>query len=436
MHVLFESSRLIGRRAASRFASDVHARVRPLRARAYACRREPRRRLPGEAGRRARRHPLRRLGQPRPRHHRLRLHEGDRRLLRPGPADRRADRARRPASMSTACATAASRGSSSAPTTAIGSSPPRSAAVLAYRSPRSTARRPILMSPPRWSGGAISSSSWSSRAAAPRSRSPRRMMRGAHLGVIIDQRIGDTALPFFGRPALSNPIVGLLARHFECPVHGARAIRLPGGRFLMEMSPPLEFPRDDKGRVDAEATNLMVHGVVESWVREHPEQWLWLHDRWRMREGKGRAAAVGGRVAGMRQSRRPATAICLIAYSATRRPSREQSGNLGPCSPISVSRAGRRTPIRPCHGGAARRRPAAAGAGLRHGHRAAAGHRPARRRSRPRRRRRDLDRRDQVVGRGFPRRPEMAGYRLSCDRLFFATHAAVPADIFPEPTPA
>jgi KDO2-lipid IV(A) lauroyltransferase len=107
------------------------------------------------------------------------------------------------------------------------------------------------------------------------------MMRGSHLGVIIDQRIGDDALPFFGRPALSNPIVGLLARHFECPVHGARAIRLPGGRFFMEMSPPLELPRDDKGRVDADATNRLVHGTVESWVREHPEQWLWLHDRWR-----------------------------------------------------------------------------------------------------------------------------------------------------------
>jgi KDO2-lipid IV(A) lauroyltransferase len=108
-------------------------------------------------------------------------------------------------------------------------------------------------------------------------------MRGSHIGVIVDQRLGEgVSLPFFGRPALSNPIVGLLARHFECPVHGARAVRLPGGRFFMEMSPPLDLPRDGKGRVDADATNRLVHGVVESWVREHPEQWLWLHDRWRM----------------------------------------------------------------------------------------------------------------------------------------------------------
>jgi len=109
------------------------------------------------------------------------------------------------------------------------------------------------------------------------------LMRGSHIGVIIDQRISEGPLiPFFGRPAHSNPIVGLLARHFECPVHGARSIRLPGGRFHAEFSPPLELPRDQKGRVDADATNRLVHGMVESWVRERPEQWLWVHDRWRL----------------------------------------------------------------------------------------------------------------------------------------------------------
>src|SRR5258707_5794843 len=109
------------------------------------------------------------------------------------------------------------------------------------------------------------------------------LMRGSHIGVIIDQRISEgVPIPFFGRPALSNPIVGLLARHFECPVHGARSVRLPVGRFFMEMSPPVELPRDGSGRVDADATNRLVHSMVESWVRERPEQWLWLHDRWRM----------------------------------------------------------------------------------------------------------------------------------------------------------
>jgi KDO2-lipid IV(A) lauroyltransferase len=108
------------------------------------------------------------------------------------------------------------------------------------------------------------------------------LMRGSHIGVIVDQRISEgPAIPFFGRPAHSNPIVGLLVRHFECPVYGVRTVRRPGGGFWTEMTAPLELPRDAKGRIDADATNRLVHGVVESWIREHPDQWLWMHDRWR-----------------------------------------------------------------------------------------------------------------------------------------------------------
>jgi Kdo2-lipid IVA lauroyltransferase/acyltransferase len=39
--------------------------------------------------------------------------------------------------------------------------------------------------------------------------------------------------------------------------------------------------RDAEGRIDVAGTMQAVTSVVESWVREHPEQWLWLHRRWR-----------------------------------------------------------------------------------------------------------------------------------------------------------
>ena len=97
-----------------------------------------------------------------------------------------------------------------------------------------------------------------------------------------DQRITEgVKLPFFGRPAWSNPIIGILARHYETPVYACRTVRRPGGRFWTEMTAPLEFPRDAKGRIDADGANRMIHGLVESWIREYPEQWLWQHRRWR-----------------------------------------------------------------------------------------------------------------------------------------------------------
>jgi KDO2-lipid IV(A) lauroyltransferase len=108
------------------------------------------------------------------------------------------------------------------------------------------------------------------------------MRSGKHVGIVVDQRIKEgVPISFMGRQALANPIVGVLARLFECPVIGAVATRLPDGRYRVEVTPPLELPRDAKGRVDADAVNRAVHATVERWIRENPDQWLWLHDRWR-----------------------------------------------------------------------------------------------------------------------------------------------------------
>ena len=106
--------------------------------------------------------------------------------------------------------------------------------------------------------------------------------KGGHLGMLIDQHFTRGVLvPFFGRPALTNPIMGKFARRFDCPVHGVRVIRLPGRRFRIELTPPLDLPRDEAGEIDVQGAMAMMTAVVEGWVREHPEQWLWMHRRWR-----------------------------------------------------------------------------------------------------------------------------------------------------------
>ncbi|MCX5495093.1 lipid A biosynthesis lauroyl acyltransferase [Kaistia dalseonensis] len=106
--------------------------------------------------------------------------------------------------------------------------------------------------------------------------------RGEHLGILTDQHHGSgPRVPFFGRMVAANPLVARLARQYDCPVHGARTIRLPDGRFRVELTPPLDMPRDAEGLVDVTAGTAAVMAVVEGWVREHPEQWLWLHNRWR-----------------------------------------------------------------------------------------------------------------------------------------------------------
>jgi KDO2-lipid IV(A) lauroyltransferase len=106
--------------------------------------------------------------------------------------------------------------------------------------------------------------------------------RGEHLGMLVDQHFSrGVDVTFFGRRCKANPTIARLARQFDCPVVGVRVIRLPDRRFRILGEGPFVLPRDAAGQVDVPATTQMITGVVERWVREHPEQWLWFHRRWR-----------------------------------------------------------------------------------------------------------------------------------------------------------
>lgn len=107
--------------------------------------------------------------------------------------------------------------------------------------------------------------------------------KGGHLGMLIDQHFTrGVEVPFFGRPARTNPILAKFASAFDCPVHGVRVIRLPGYRFRLELTPEIVLPRKPDGSVDEQAAMAEMTAIVEGWVREHPEQWLWMHRRWRV----------------------------------------------------------------------------------------------------------------------------------------------------------
>jgi KDO2-lipid IV(A) lauroyltransferase len=106
--------------------------------------------------------------------------------------------------------------------------------------------------------------------------------RGLHFAMLVDQfYYHGTDVTFFGRRTKANPMIARLARHFDCPIHGTRVIRLPGGRFRIELTDAIAAPRDAEGRIAVQPTMQLITAIVEGWIREHPEQWLWLHRRWR-----------------------------------------------------------------------------------------------------------------------------------------------------------
>ncbi|HXV31836.1 MAG TPA: lipid A biosynthesis lauroyl acyltransferase [Sinorhizobium sp.] len=112
----------------------------------------------------------------------------------------------------------------------------------------------------------------------------RQLERGGAVGVLVDQKFHKgLKTKFFGRDVQTNPLLAKLVRQFNCEVYPARCIRLPGGRFRLELEPAVEIPRRADGSVDVNATAQMLNDKVESWVREYPGQWLWYHDRWHIK---------------------------------------------------------------------------------------------------------------------------------------------------------
>lgn len=105
---------------------------------------------------------------------------------------------------------------------------------------------------------------------------------GVNIGLIVDQHfVGGIEVRFFGRPCRANPTLARLARQLDCAICGARAIRLPGNRFQLELTSPLPSPRDVDGKIDVAGTMQMITTTIENWIREYPDQWLWMHRRWR-----------------------------------------------------------------------------------------------------------------------------------------------------------
>jgi len=107
------------------------------------------------------------------------------------------------------------------------------------------------------------------------------LKKGGHLAMMLDQKMNDgIAVPFFGRDAMTAPALGAFALRYGCPVVALRAIRTHGAHFRIEFYAPYTVEDTGDRAADERAAMVRVNRTIESWVREHPDQWLWVHRRW------------------------------------------------------------------------------------------------------------------------------------------------------------
>jgi KDO2-lipid IV(A) lauroyltransferase len=105
--------------------------------------------------------------------------------------------------------------------------------------------------------------------------------RGEHLATLSDQKLREgIPVPFFGRDAMTTPIVAQLSLRFDCPAVPARVERLEGARFRLTLYPPLKRPQSGDREADVAAVARQMNAIFEDWIRARPAQWFWLHRRW------------------------------------------------------------------------------------------------------------------------------------------------------------
>lgn len=105
--------------------------------------------------------------------------------------------------------------------------------------------------------------------------------------IVMDQDAGRKGefLPFLGRPASTNRGPALIAIKHRVPVVMAFAVRQPDGSLTvrLEKFPEInDFPDDETGVTQFLAA---YNRILEQYIRQYPEQWFWMHRRWKTKPG-------------------------------------------------------------------------------------------------------------------------------------------------------
>ena len=109
----------------------------------------------------------------------------------------------------------------------------------------------------------------------------RTMEKGGRLGILVDVKENKgIEVPFFGHAAMTGTVAATLAIRYGAALHGIWTERLGPGRSRITVEPALEVPRTGDEEADTRAIMAAINARIESWIRQRPDQWLWIHRRW------------------------------------------------------------------------------------------------------------------------------------------------------------
>jgi KDO2-lipid IV(A) lauroyltransferase len=112
----------------------------------------------------------------------------------------------------------------------------------------------------------------------------RTLKKNGIVGILIDQNVDwyeGVFVDYFGRPAATTTGLALLALHSGAPVLPAYLVRIAEGRYRLVIEPEIEVVDTGNRDADVRINTQRFTKVIEDVVRRYPDQWLWVHQRWK-----------------------------------------------------------------------------------------------------------------------------------------------------------
>ena len=110
------------------------------------------------------------------------------------------------------------------------------------------------------------------------------LRRGETVGILIDQHISEkegAVVPFFGRPASTATGPALIAVRSGAAVVPMVILREARGHYRVQIAPEVPIRRSGDLRADLAVNTARFTAAIESFIRERPDQWFWVHRRWK-----------------------------------------------------------------------------------------------------------------------------------------------------------
>src|SRR5215469_186960 len=113
------------------------------------------------------------------------------------------------------------------------------------------------------------------------------MRAGETVGILMDTNMTPPQgvfVPFFGIPACTASGLARVAWKTDAAVvPGFTVWHADAGKYCIHFEPPIQLARTSDEEQDAIANTALFTSVIERYVSRHPDQWLWVHRRWKSR---------------------------------------------------------------------------------------------------------------------------------------------------------